>query len=49
MKPITEYKTPEQKHFEEMAAIVVKLISELPEIDRKEIYNFILYKYNENK
>ena len=42
-----EYKIKEQKHFEDMVRITIKILSELNEEDRHEIFNYIIYKYND--
>ncbi len=42
-----EIKTAEQKRFEEMVQVAIKLLAALKEAERTEIFNYIIYKYNE--
>ncbi len=38
--------TKQQKDFEQWAQVVIKILSELSEDDRKRIYDFIIFTYN---
>lgn len=42
-------KTREQKKFEEFAGVILRMMAELDERDRTEIFNMIVWKYNNKK
>lgn len=44
-----DIKTREQRKFEDFAMVILKLLAELDEKDRTEIFNMIVWKYNNNK
>ena len=46
MKDIKIPTTAGQKHFEEMAQVIFKILSELSEEERTHIFNFIIFTYN---
>lgn len=41
-----DIKTREQKKFEDFAMVILKLLAELDERDRTEIFNMIVWKHN---
>ena len=41
-----DIKTREQRKFEEFAMVILKLLAELDERDRTEIFNMIVWKHN---
>lgn len=41
-----DIKTREQKEFEDFAMVILKLLAELDERDRTEIFNMIVWKHN---
>lgn len=41
-----DIKTREQKKFEEFAGVILKILADLDERDRSEIFNIIVWKYN---
>lgn len=46
MKEIKIPVTEGQKRFEEIAAVILKILAELSEEERTQIFNFIVFTYN---
>lgn len=39
-------KTKEQKEFEELTQVLIKVLSELSHEERKHIFNYVVFMYN---
>lgn len=39
-------KTKEQKQFEDISKVIIKLLSELSQEERKQVFDYVLYMYN---